>query len=294
MQEMIEVNIGNLKFDCRVAGNKENELVIFLHGFPETSYMWKKLMNDISEIGFYCVAPNLRGFSKGACPKDKQSYALKKLANDVIEISRYFGRLKFHLVGHDWGAAIGWKVVHDNQEAILSWTGISVPHLQAFGDAIVNDNEQRKMSQYVRAFQWPYLPEIRIRKNDFKLFRKLWKNSESDEIEDYLKVFRNRKQLTATLNYYRSNYSLLKKASNDQILGDINVPTLFIWGKKDMAIGSVAVNNSHQYMKNEYKFIELDSGHWLIQTNYHELKNEIKKHISKFKTLVQHKNHDDH
>ena len=61
-----------------------------------------------------------------------------------------------------------------------------------------------------------------------------------------------------------------------------------------MAIGSVAVNNSHQYMKNEYKFIELDSGHWLIQTNYHELKNAIKKHISKFKTLIQHKNHDDH
>lgn len=286
MHETIEANIGNLKFDCRVAGNKENELVIFLHGFPETSYMWKKLMNDISKIGFYCVAPNLRGFSKGACPKGKHNYVLEKLTNDIIGISKYFGSSKFHLVGHDWGAAIGWKLVHDNPNAFLSWTGISVPHLQAFGDAIVNDQEQHRMSRYVRAFQWPYLPEIKIRKNDFKLFRKLWKNSEPDEVENYLKVFRNRKQLTATLNYYRSNYKHLKNTANDQILGNINVPTLFIWGNKDMAIGPVAVKNSHQFIKNDYEFIELESGHWLIQTNYRELKNAIKKHIVKYKNSI--------
>ena len=283
MQDTIEVNIGNLKFDCRVTGIKENELIIFLHGFPETSYMWKNLMNDLSELGFYCVAPNQRGFSKNACPKSKQSYSLNKLSNDVIEIAKSLGKSKFHLIGHDWGAAIGWKVVHDNQDAILSWTGISVPHLQTFGDAIVNDPEQRKMSKYIRAFQWPYLPEMKIRKNDFELFRKFWKNSAVDEIEDYLKVFRNQKQLTAAINYYRSNYKSLKKAANHQILGDINVPTLFIWGNKDVAIGSVSVKNSHQFMKSDYTFLELDSGHWLIQTMYNELKNAITEHILKYK-----------
>ena len=120
-------------------------------------------------------------------------------------------------------------------------------------------------------------------KNDFKLFRKFWKNSAQDEIEDYLKVFRNRKQLTAAINYYRSNYKLLKKAANAQILGDINVPTLFIWGNKDVAIGSVSVNNSHQFMKNDYTFLELDSGHWLIQNKYNELKKAITEHLLKYK-----------
>ena len=139
------------------------------------------------------------------------------------------------------------------------------------------------MSQYVRAFQWPYLPEIKIRKNDFALFKKLWRNSALDEIEAYLKVFRNKKQLTASLNYYRSNYKLLKKAGNDKILGEINVPTLFIWGNKDVAIGSEAVANSHKYMKNDYSFLELDSGHWLIQTKFNELKIAISEHILKYK-----------
>ncbi len=279
MQDTIQVKIDNLRFDCRTDGNKENELVILLHGFPETSYMWKKLMSSFSENGFFCVAPNLRGYSKCACPKGKKQYSLDKLAKDVINISKFLNKSKFHLVGHDWGAAIGWKVVHDYQDRVLSWTGISVPHLQAFGKAIVIDKEQSKMSQYIKNFQLPYLPEIQIRKGDFRLFKKLWKNSDSNEIDDYLQVFRNPKQLTASLNYYRSNYKLLKKAAKNQILGDINVPTLFIWGNKDIAIGSYSVNESHQYMKNDYEFIELDSGHWLIQTNYPELQKAISSHI---------------
>jgi pimeloyl-ACP methyl ester carboxylesterase len=203
---------------------------------------------------------------------------------DVLNISRFLDKPKFHLVGHDWGAAIGWKLVHDHPNAILSWTGISVPHLQAFGKAITVDREQRKMSQYVKNFQLPILPEMQIRKDNFRLFRKLWKNSDSDEIDDYLEVFRNPKQLTASLNYYRSNYHWLKKATDEQILGDIYVPTLFIWGKKDVAIGAYSVSESHQYMKNDYEYVELDSGHWLIQTKYQELEKAITKHIERNKT----------
>jgi pimeloyl-ACP methyl ester carboxylesterase len=284
MQETIEVKSDDLIFDCRTDGDKENELVLFLHGFPETSYMWKKVMSGISSKGFYCVAPNLRGYSKGACPKGKRHYSLDNLVMDVLNISRFLDKPKFHLVGHDWGAAIGWKLVHDHRNAILSWTGISVPHLQAFGKAITVDREQRKMSQYVKNFQMPILPEMQIRKDNFRLFRKLWKNSDSDEIDDYLEVFRNPKQLTASLNYYRSNYHWLKKATDEQILGDIYVPTLFIWGKKDVAIGAYSVSESHQYMKNDYEYVELDSGHWLIQTKYQELEKAITKHIERNKT----------
>ena len=279
----MKIKIENLVFDCRTDGDPKNELVIFLHGWPESSYMWKKLMSDFSKRGFYCVAPDLRGFSRDACPKGKKHYGIDQLAKDVINISKFLKKSKFHLVGHDWGAAIGWKVVHDYQDAIFSWTGISVPHLQAFGKAIVVDGEQRKMSQYIKNFQLPYLPEIQLRKNNFKVLKRLWKHSEPNEIDAYLEIFTNPEQLTASLNYYRSNYKLLKKAVKDQILGDIHVPTLFIWGNKDLAIGTYSVSESHQYMKNEYEFIELDSGHWLIQTNYQELKKAISKHIDRNK-----------
>lgn len=285
MQETIKIMIADLTFDCRTDGDKENELVIFLHGWPETSYMWKKLMSDFSKNGFYCVAPNLRGYSQGACPEEIEQYSLDKLANDVLGIFKFFNKSKFHLVGHDWGAIIGWKLVHDNQDKILSWTGISVPHPNAFSKAMVTDREQIKMSEYVKHFQTPIIPEEQIRKNDFKMLKQLWKNCTAVEIDDYLKVFSNPKQLTASLNYYRSNYDFLKNASKNKTLGSINVPTLFIWGNKDMAIGKYSVSESHQYMKNDYDFLELNSGHWLIQTKYNELKTAISQHILKNKTV---------
>jgi len=102
MEETLKVKVDSLIFDCRTNGNKENELVIFLHGWPETSYMWKKLMSSFSENGFYCVAPNLRGYSKGACPRGKNHYGLGKLTKDILDISKYLNKPKFHLVGHDW------------------------------------------------------------------------------------------------------------------------------------------------------------------------------------------------
>nr|WP_299383471.1 alpha/beta hydrolase [Allomuricauda sp.] len=287
MDKIVEVNVGNLVFDCRTMGNSGDESILFLHGFPETSHMWKKLMSSFAEKGYYCVAPNLRGYSKGACPKGKKHYHIELLAGDILAISKALNLSRFHLVGHDWGAVIGWKVVHDHPELILSWTALSVPHIQAFGKAIVEDAEQRKMSQYVRDFQWPYLPERNIRKNDFKLFKRLWKYSDPKEVEDYLKVFRNPRQLTAALNYYRANYAHLKKASKGGILGHIQRPTLFIYGNRDLAIGSYAVKESHPYMKNEYEYLELEAGHWLIQTCYDEIEKAIAAHINRNKSEPQ-------
>ena len=279
MIEQKLIQIHDLKFDCRISGNEDDELVMFLHGFPETSYMWIKLMEEVSKLGFYCVAPNMRGYSEGARPKGKKHYTIDKLTQDVLDITSSLHKNRFHLVAHDWGAAIGWKMVYENPNSVLSWTALSVPHVKAFGEAISTDKIQQKKSQYIKNFQIPFLPEITIRKNDFKLFRRLWKYSSNAEVEDYLSVFRVKKGLTAALNYYRANYKMFKANT----IGDIEAPTLFIWGENDLAIGPVGVENSHRFMKGYYKFVSLEAGHWLIQTNYVTLKTEIVEHLLKFK-----------
>jgi pimeloyl-ACP methyl ester carboxylesterase len=248
MNKVISITANNLTFDCRVSGNPDDELVILLHGFPESAYMWKDLMEEISKQGFYCLAPNLRGYSIGARPNGKKAYSIDKLVDDVLGIVRFAGRDKFHLIGHDWGTVIGWQLVHDHPELILSWSGMSIPHTQAFGEAVVNDEQQRQMIVYMKKFQWPFLPELGIRKNDFAKFRYIWKNCRSDEVEDYLSVFRQKGALTASLHYYRSNYHRLRASAKQQILGDITVPTLFIWGEQDMAVAPAGVEKGHRYM----------------------------------------------
>lgn len=276
------ITVNNLTFDCFVAGNENDPLVLLLHGFPETAYMWRPLIEDLSAAGFYCVAPNQRGYSKGARPRGKKQYTLEKLTNDVLAFAGVLGREKFHLIGHDWGAAIGWKLVHDHPEKILSWTGLSVPHIQAFFGAIAKDKDQRRRSRYMSAFQFPLLPEMNIRKNDFHIFRRLWKHSSKVEVEYNLSVLREKKALTAALNYYRGNAGLVKRAMQSQIIGDISVPTLFIWGEKDIAIGPVSVEKSHDFMKGYYKFLQLEAGHWLVQTKLPEIREAVLDHLQKF------------
>lgn len=281
---MMHIEIDNLSFDCRISGNEEDDLVILLHGFPESSFMYHKLMEDLSELGYYCMAPNMRGYSEGARPAGISNYSIDKLSKDIMDIAHYTGREKFHLVGHDWGAVIGWQIVHDNPEAILSWTGLSVPHTQSFFEALLNDKDQIKRSRYIKLFQIPVVPELKMKSKNFKILREMWDVHSMEEVEDYLSILNGNKALTAMLNYYRASSELTKKAKTRKILGDIHVPTLFIWGKNDEAIGEESVKNGHKYIKKEYTYLELESGHWLIQSSYSEVQAAIVKHLSKHRT----------
>ena len=129
-------------------------------------------------------------------------------------------------------------------------------------------------------FLLPWIPEFMIRRNDFKMFRRLWKNSSNEEIEHYLSVFKRKSSVTAALNYFRANIGKRKT----QPIGAISTPTLFIWGKKDLAVGEIAAKGTESYMKGDYTCMELDAGHWIIHTHYHEVASAIENHLKKFKS----------
>ncbi|WP_165200638.1 alpha/beta fold hydrolase [Muriicola soli] len=270
-----EIALGRLRFHCLVAGDEQDSLVVLLHGFPETSHMWRPLMKDLVSAGYYCLAPNMRGYSENACPKGKKNYRIELLVRDVLDLAAAVGKSKFHLIAHDWGAVIGWYLAYDHPEILVSYTSLSVPHLKGFYKAIGKDKDQQYRSRYIKKLLVPFIAEYAIRKNDFEAFRKLWKFSSKEELKNYLEVFRKRKILTAALNYYRAN---LGKSQRKEI-GEIRVPVLFIWGNKDMAIGPYGVSEGHQYCKGGYKFLELNAGHWLIQTMYDDIKQAVLDHL---------------
>lgn len=281
MTETKQIKVQEFEFDYRISGEGNQEYVILLHGFPETSIMWTGLMKHLGSNGYCCIAPDMRGYSKGACPKGVKNYSMDKLIADILAIASALNIDKFHLIGHDWGAAVGWNIVFHHPDRIISWSALSIPHSRAFARAYKTDPEQKKKSKYIGLFLLPFIPEIRIRMNDFKGFRKLWKNSSPEELENYLSVFRRKASLTGALNYYRAN---LKKGQARPI-GEIETPTLFIWGNKDLAIGEVAAKGTDKYMKGAYKFIEIKGGHWLMQTNYKEVEAAISSHLSTYRQV---------
>ena len=275
-ESFADVKVNVLTFTCRVSGlENTSDAVILLHGFPETSRMYYDLIPALVSEGYKVVAPDQRGYSQGARPPKISDYSIDKLSQDVIDIADAFQFEKFHLVGHDWGSAVGWVTAALYSERIISLTALSVPHLDAFFDAINTDKDQQRKSQYIKFFKKPILPELYFKIFGYTYLKNIWRKSSQLEIEKYLEVFKQRGALKASLNWYRANMN-----NEDKFIGDITTPTLIIYGLKDMAIGEKSVDESEKYLKGEYKIEKLKAGHWLIQESFEAVSNSILQHLN--------------
>ena len=71
-----EIENGEYVLNCRIGGMENGgETIILLHGFPETSYMWVKLMDLLVKKGYRVIAPDQRGYSPKARPSLIKEYS---------------------------------------------------------------------------------------------------------------------------------------------------------------------------------------------------------------------------
>ena len=90
------------------AGPPGGPLIFLLHGFPEFWYGWRNQIAPLAERGFHVIAPDQRGYNLSDKPADIGSYDLDRLAADIVGLADHFGVEQFAIVGHDWGASVGW------------------------------------------------------------------------------------------------------------------------------------------------------------------------------------------
>ncbi|ADB33083.1 alpha/beta hydrolase fold protein [Kribbella flavida DSM 17836] len=93
-----------------------DEAVVLLHGWPQTSYAWRKVIPGLS-ARYDVVAPDLRGLgdSQRRGPYDKTT-----LARDVAELVEQLGHRRIHVVAHDMGATVGYALAHQEQQRVAS------------------------------------------------------------------------------------------------------------------------------------------------------------------------------
>ena len=276
-----EIDANGMVFRARFAGAEapSSEPVILLHGFPETSIMWVGLMERLGEEGYRCFAPDQRGYSPGARRGTVEEYEYRKLVSDVMAQADALGCARFHLIGHDWGSAVGWALLHQHPDRVRSWTAMSVPHMDAFASAIADDPDQRERSRYMGFFMLPEKPEQSLTADDFAALRSLWSSIPAEQVEEYVSVFSQPGALTAALNWYRANTVLLEKRREGPKFGPVQHPTLLLWGNQDIAVGRVAIERTVQYMKGPYRLVELNAGHWLVQEEPERVHDEILRHL---------------
>jgi pimeloyl-ACP methyl ester carboxylesterase len=99
-------------------GPADGPLMIFVHGWPSISLMWRAQMDAFAADGWHCVAPDLRGFGGSSAPAAKDAYAIQDVATDMAELHDHLGGEPGIWIGHDWGCVVvGQLVAHQPERS---------------------------------------------------------------------------------------------------------------------------------------------------------------------------------
>ena len=248
------------------AGPENGPLVILLHGFPEFWYGWRHQIDALAEAGFRVLAPDQRGYNLSDKPKHVRNYNLDLLAQDVVGLIDGLGREKAFLVGHDWGGAAAWWVAIKYPERIERLAILNSPHPRVMRRNLLHNREQRKKSWYFFLFQFPFLPERRMRRNNWDIGKRaLQRTSQKGtfsnaDVARYRKAWSQPGAATGMLNWYRAAFrSRPARVRNTRVI----VPTLIIWGERDKFLRRELAEQSAELCDaGKLVFIE-EATHWV-------------------------------
>ena len=254
------IRANGLTFNARTAGPADGQLVILLHGFPQSSYEWRKVMPILARAGYHVVAPDQRGYSPGARPTADADYTMDHMVADTIGIADHFHARKFHLVGHDWGAGVAWATAIAHPDRLRSLTAVSVPHPAAYAKASENPaGEQSRKKGYINTFA---APGAAAGLTSEGFFRAAFGAAASDaDIAEYMKVLGTVDAMNAALAWYRANDLRTGLGTGAP---KVKVPTLFVYGTADCCLGRDAADLTANYVTGPYAYRVRDGAtHWI-------------------------------
>ena len=262
-QHMIQAN--GLRFRVLADGPPDGELVLLLHGFPEGAESWTRQIDAIARSGALAVAPDMRGYGRSDAPSTVEDYRLDALVEDTAQIIKAFGRERAHVAGHDWGAMVAWYFAAAHPEMTYTLTVLSVGHPAALADAVTNDADQKKRSEYVRLFLMEGKAESVLADDDFRRLRRMFGGKLPNSVVDgYVRSLSRPGRLTAGLNYYRANLSREQWWAGLRADLKIATPTVLVWGDQDPALGRQQAEKSGDHVDADFRLEVLEgAGHWL-------------------------------
>lgn len=229
MTEHVTVRANGIRLHCVEAGT--GPLVLLLHGFPESSYAWRRQLPALAARGFRAVAPDLRGYGRSDRPRGVAAYAVEALVDDVTGIVEALGERDAVLVGHDWGGIIAWYTAMLRPASVRRLIILNAPHPAAYAREMRRLSSQVWRSWYAAMHQLPRLPELAWRAGDFALLRRVLRTGPArtrEEIAECVSALSSPGAMTAALNYYRA--ALRHRPEG---IRRIQAPTLLIWGERD-------------------------------------------------------------
>ena len=278
-ERFIETN--GVKLHVMEAGPEDGPMILFLHGFPEFWWAWRKQLPYFADKGYRVVAPDQRGYNLSDKPEGVAAYNIDKLAKDMIGLLDAYGQKQVYLVGHDWGASVSWWLALKYPDRFRKLVILNVPHPKIMAKNVFTNTAQMQRSWYIFFFQIPGAVDRLAAAGDYEWVLQLITTSANPgtfspaELEEYRKAFRQPGAFTAMVNWYRA---MIQTQSEPPRSFDVTVPMIFMWGEEDVAMLTEMADQSMRYCK-QGRLIKLPGvSHWI----QHEAADKVNAQIAEF------------
>ena len=236
----------------REQGPQGDRVVLFIHGYPESSYMWRHALTAVAEAGWRGLAPDLPGF--GDSPTDRPG----TWERHMEALDRFVKTLELPpvvLVTHDWGVLVGLRWACDHPGAalalVISDGGYFADRRWHHLDNVMRTPEEGE--KLVRAYTRDGLAGA---------LRGLSTGMDEDSIDEYWKAFADDERRLAQLDLYRSG-DFDKLEPYERALAMLNVPALILWGAQDRFTTPKNGERFHSELTDSELTVLDDAGHFV-------------------------------
>ncbi len=209
--------------------------MLLVHGYPETSYMWRHALDALADAGWFALAPDLAGYG------DSEPDPPGTWEHHTDALARFVGELELGpvaLVTHDWGVMIG-----------LRW---ACEHPAAVGALVISDGgffSDRRWHDVANVMRTPGQGEELIasytRDGFAAAMRAVSSGIGEDAIAEYWKAFADDTRRRAQLELYRSG-DFEKLVPYEGRVAALNAPALVLWGGEDRFAGVRMAHRFHE------------------------------------------------
>ncbi|HYM36487.1 MAG TPA: alpha/beta hydrolase [Steroidobacteraceae bacterium] len=293
----------------RIAEMGQGPLVILVHGWPESWYSWRHQLPALAAAGFHAVAPDMRGYGKSDKPQDVESYDIHHVTADIVGIVDALGEKSAMLVGHDWGAIVGWHCMLLHPERFTAYIAMSVPYAGHGQQSLIQTLQKAYNDNfyYILYFQEPGVAEKEFDSDPRGILSRLYLSPDSPreapvvtdpkraaggwiprlgapkglppwltqtELDYYVNEFKEA-GLRGGINYYR-NFHHNWESTPQLADAKVSAPVYFIAGEKDVVIRGATAEGLTASMRNavsDLRGVKLfpNAGHWIQQERADEV-----------------------
>jgi pimeloyl-ACP methyl ester carboxylesterase len=275
------IEIDGLRIFYRSAGQKDRPVLLLLHGFPASSFMFRELLEKLSDE-FHLIAPDYPGFGYSDCPSPAQfPYTFDKLADVVEAFTETLGLERFTLYMQDFGGPVGFRIATRNPNKIAA---LIVQNANAYEEGLPdsfwgparslwsdpskeNFARIREAAMSKEALEWNYTHGV---KDVSRISPDSW------VLQDALLGRPEHKEIMLALLYdYRTNPGLYPRWQ--EYFRNHQPPTLVVWGKNDIIFPASGAYPYQRDLKT-LDFNLLDTGHFALEEEI----DTISAHIREF------------